>query len=110
MYGKGISKEGELVDLGVKLDVIKKSGAWFSYGDMRLGQGRDNVKEYFKQNKELADEIEAKIRENSEKLLQSAKGNAKKSAEKAPAEPEKSAAPTTKTAAKTKLDIAVDDD
>ena len=62
MYGKGISKEGELVDLGVKLDIIKKSGAWFSYGEMRLGQGRDNVKEMIRTNKALRDEIEAKVR------------------------------------------------
>ncbi|MBQ3150038.1 MAG: recombinase RecA [Clostridia bacterium] len=109
MYGKGISKEGELVDLGVKLDVIKKSGAWFSYGEMRLGQGRDNVKEYLKQNTELANEIEAKIRANSEQLLQSAKASSKKTAPAAP-EQEKPSAPVAKAAAKTKLDIAVDDD
>ena len=50
MYGKGISREGELLDIGVKLDIIQKSGAWFSYGDSRLGQGRDNVKELFRTN------------------------------------------------------------
>ena len=61
MYGKGISREGELLDIGVKLDIIQKSGAWFSYGDSRLGQGRDNVKELFRTNTELADEIEGKI-------------------------------------------------
>lgn len=64
MYGKGISREGELLDIGVKLDIIQKSGAWFSYGDSRLGQGRDNVKELFRTNTELADEIEGKIRAN----------------------------------------------
>ena len=111
MYGKGISKEGELVDLGVKLDVIKKSGAWFSYGDMRLGQGRDNVKEFFRQNPELADEIEAKIRANSEQLMQSARTSVKKAVATPAAEPApEKAAPTTKASAKTKLDIAVDDD
>lgn len=55
MYGKGISREGELLDIGVKLDIIQKSGAWFSYGDSRLGQGRDNVKELFRTNTELAE-------------------------------------------------------
>ena len=68
MYGKGISREGELLDIGVKLDIIQKSGAWFSYGDSRLGQGRDNVKELFRTNTELADEIEGKIRANLGKL------------------------------------------
>jgi recombination protein RecA len=63
MFGEGISKEGELVDYGVKLDVIDKSGAWFSYGETRLGQGRENVKAFLKENKELALEIENKIKE-----------------------------------------------
>ncbi len=68
MYGKGISKEGELVDLGVKADVIQKSGAWFSYGDRRLAQGRDNVKILLKNEPELAAEIEKKIYENVDKI------------------------------------------
>lgn len=63
MFGEGISKEGELVDYGVKLDVIDKSGAWFSYGEMRLGQGRENVKAFLKENKEVAEEIEGKIKD-----------------------------------------------
>ena len=62
MFGEGISKEGELVDYGVKLDIIDKSGAWFSYGDKKLGQGRENVKAMLKENKELAEEIEHKIK------------------------------------------------
>ncbi len=61
MYGKGISKEGELVDMGVASGIIVRSGAWFSYGDMKLGQGRDNTKQLLVENKALADEIEAKI-------------------------------------------------
>lgn len=60
MYGSGISKVGETVDIGVNLDVLKKSGAWFYYGDMRLGQGRENVKTYLQQNPELMAEIEEK--------------------------------------------------
>lgn len=61
MYGEGISKVGEIVDLGVELGVIKKSGSWFSYGDTKLGQGRDAVKLILKDNQELMDELEAKI-------------------------------------------------
>lgn len=63
MFGEGISKEGELVDYGVKLDIIDKSGAWFSYEDVKLGQGRENVKQKFKDEPELALEIEKKIKE-----------------------------------------------
>ncbi|UFS62696.1 recombinase RecA [Sulfurimonas sp. HSL-3221] len=62
MFGEGISKEGELVDYGVKLDIIDKSGAWFSYEDVKLGQGRENVKQKFKEEPALAVEIENKIR------------------------------------------------
>lgn len=63
MFGEGISKEGEMVDYGVKLDIIDKSGAWFSYGETRLGQGRENVKAFLKENKEVAMEIEEKIKQ-----------------------------------------------
>lgn len=61
MYGQGISRTGELLDLAVKLNIVQKSGAWFSYNDKRLGQGRDNVKEYFKNTPDLASEIEKKV-------------------------------------------------
>ena len=64
LYGKGISKWGELVDLAVQLDIIQKSGSWFSMGDERIGQGRDSVKQYLMDNPEIADQVEAKIREN----------------------------------------------
>jgi recombination protein RecA len=63
LYGEGISRLGEIIDLGVELEIIKKSGSWFSYGDTKLGQGRDAVKSLIGDNPELADEIEAKIRE-----------------------------------------------
>ena len=69
MYGEGISREGELLDLAVKLDILQKSGSWFSMGETRLGQGRDAVKEYLKNNPELADRIEAEVRANSFKLM-----------------------------------------
>ncbi len=62
IYGEGISKTGELVDLGVDLEILKKSGSWFSYGETRLGQGRDAVKNLLKDNPELSEEIEAKIK------------------------------------------------
>ena len=64
MYGEGISKTGEIVDLGVEANIIKKSGSWFSYGDSKLGQGRDGVKNLLADNPELADELEAKIKES----------------------------------------------
>ncbi|MDG1534151.1 MAG: recombinase RecA, partial [Schleiferiaceae bacterium] len=62
MYGQGISKAGELIDLGVLHEILTKSGSWFSYGDTRLGQGRDTVKQLFIDNPELAEEVEAKIK------------------------------------------------
>ena len=62
MYGKGISKTGEIIDLGVEFEIIKKSGSWFSYGDTKLGQGRDAVKNLMEDNIELAEELEIKIR------------------------------------------------
>jgi recombination protein RecA len=65
MYGSGISKEGELVDLGSKVGVIEKSGSWYSYNDDRIGQGRENVKEYLKQNPGIAADIETAIRANA---------------------------------------------
>jgi recombination protein RecA len=63
MYGKGISKGGEILDIGVNYGIIKKSGSWFSYGDTKLGQGRDAVKNLIKDNPELAEELEVKIKE-----------------------------------------------
>src|SRR3954447_18728069 len=62
MYGEGISKLGEIIDLGVKAGIIEKSGSWFSWNSTRIGQGRDNVREFLKQNKDIAAEIEAKVR------------------------------------------------
>ena len=70
MYGEGISREGELLDLAVKAEVVQKAGAWFSYDGRRLGQGRDKVKELLKTDKELAAEIEKKLWENIDKLYE----------------------------------------
>ena len=61
-YGEGISRPGELVDLGVEHKLVQKSGAWFTYGDVRLGQGRENAKQFLRDNPDLADEIEARLR------------------------------------------------
>ncbi|AEF17300.1 Protein recA [Thermoanaerobacterium xylanolyticum LX-11] len=69
MYGEGISREGSILDLAASIDIIDKSGAWYSYGDIRLGQGRENAKQYLKENKAIADEIENKIRENFNLLV-----------------------------------------
>ncbi|MEI6593580.1 MAG: DNA recombination/repair protein RecA, partial [Holophagaceae bacterium] len=63
MYGEGISRTGELVELGTQLEIIQKSGSWYSYKDSRLGQGAENVKKLFIDNPELADEVEGLIRE-----------------------------------------------
>ena len=62
LYGEGISLEGELIDLGVQHDIVEKSGAWYSYNGTRIGQGKDNVRTYLKENPEMVDEINAKIR------------------------------------------------
>lgn len=115
MYGKGISREGELLDIGVKLGIIQKSGAWFSYGESRLGQGRDNVKELFRTNTELADEIEAKIRAdlsklNNDRRAAPAADTRQESPRETPVQSAPAAKPTTRAAARAKLDIAVDDD
>ncbi|MAW14102.1 MAG: recombinase RecA [Rhodobacteraceae bacterium] len=65
MYGEGISREGELVDLGVKADIVEKSGSWFSFDGQRIGQGRENVKKFLKENPNVANEIDRRIRENA---------------------------------------------
>jgi len=80
MYGRGMSKEGELLDLGVKLAIVEKAGAWFGYKDIRLGQGRDNAKTYFEQNPEIALEVEDYIRENAAQLMSSQKRSSQFSA------------------------------
>jgi recombination protein RecA len=65
MYGEGVSKMGELIDLGVKAGIVEKSGAWFSYNSERLGQGRENAKQFLRDNPVLADEIELALRQNA---------------------------------------------
>ena len=102
MYGKGISHVGELADVGVDTGVLKKSGAWFYYGETRLGQGRDNVKKLFEENRELADEIEGKIIEavkNNGEPVNSAEPQTEEAPETEPARPHK----------RVDIDIAVDE-
>lgn len=79
MYGQGISRVGEVLDMAVELEVIKKGGAWFSYNDSKLGQGRDNVKELLKNDPKLLAEIEEKIKENMSKLTMASKNDKKES-------------------------------
>ncbi|MHB1146008.1 MAG: recombinase RecA [Lutibacter sp.] len=69
MYGEGISKDGEILDLGVELGIVKKSGSWFSYGETKLGQGRDAVKVLIKDNPELSEELETKIKETINSMI-----------------------------------------
>lgn len=117
MYGTGISREGEVLDLAVKLNIVQKSGAWFSYGDRRLGQGRDNIKELLKAEPELCKELSDKVYANIDKLVMTKNGGIKPGAtvtQSVPAQPksepqEEPAKPTTKASARAKLDIAVDD-
>ncbi|MBS7805760.1 recombinase RecA [Rhizobiales bacterium TNE-4] len=81
MYGEGISKTGELIDLGVKAGIVEKSGAWFSYDSQRLGQGRENAKIFLKQNPEVANKIEQQIRQNAGLLAERILENIEPSAE-----------------------------
>ena len=70
LYGKGISKEGNILDIAVNLDIIEKSGSWFSYNGERIGQGRENVKKYLLENPKIMEEVESKIRENMKKAFE----------------------------------------
>ena len=113
MYGQGISKSGETLDLAVKLDIVNKSGAWFSYNGERLGQGRDNVKIYFEEHPELMAEIDEKIRENGDKLVAMRGGKAKKApvpVRTEPVAPASAAAPAKSASKEIKVDIEVDED
>ena len=114
MYGRGISREGELLDLAVKLDVVQKSGAWFSFNGERLGQGRDNVKEYFRSHPDFAAKIEKQVYDNAGKLyaktapVPAAAAEPDKSVAK-PVEAEVKAAPAAPKKSKASIDIMVDD-
>ena len=83
MYGEGISKLGDLLDLAVKLDLVQKSGSWFNMGELRLGQGRDAAKQYFRDHPDEADKLETAVRENFHKLMGSQSRVAAKAAGRA---------------------------
>ena len=74
VYGQGISKEGNILDMAVNLDIVEKAGSWFSYNGERIGQGRENVKKYLKENPEVLDEIESKVRDNFAKAFEQSLG------------------------------------
>lgn len=122
LYGQGISRTGELVDIGVQLDIIQKSGSWFSYDGERIGQGREKVKDFLAANPDVAAKIETAVRENVNKLYEQKLGKApapaaasEETADNGPAVPavpaaaNKPAAPKAAPAADTSLDITVDD-
>ncbi|CDZ23358.1 Protein RecA [[Clostridium] cellulosi] len=106
LYGTGISKEGEILDLAVKLDIVQKSGSWFSYGENRLGQGRENVIQLLRNDEKLRNELEAKVRSNADKLNSAFKNIKFKAAtEPAPLKVES----TSKSATSKSIDIEADD-
>lgn len=108
-YGKGISREGELLDLAIKFDIIQKSGSWFSYKETRLGQGRDNIKDYLKNNPDLQSEVETLVMEAIRKEKADAEQKAAPAA--APVEiPLEAAVKYTANTARAKIDIVVDDE
>ena len=107
MYGEGISREGELLDLAVKAEVVQKAGAWFSYNGQRLGQGRDKVKELLRTDTELAVEIEAKLWENIDKLYDRRRPAPRAKVTEVEAAAPKAAEPKKSSAAK--LDALVED-
>ena len=116
MFGEGISKMSELIDVGVKLGIVQKSGAWFNYGDIRLGQGRDNAKQFLKDNPEIANDIEGQIRANADKLYATRRPVSKPAPAAAPAEKAGEAAPAKDPVVKaptrsseSELDIMVED-
>jgi len=74
VYGQGISKEGNILDMAVNLDIIEKAGSWFSYNGERVGQGRENVKKYLKENPKVLEEVEQKVRENFAKAFEQSLG------------------------------------
>lgn len=109
MYGEGISKVGEILDMAVQYDIVHKGGSWFSYGDRRLGQGRDNVKEIIKNEPELVAELEQKIKDKIAEDIEKAKEErvAKANASKPAPKPEKK---ITREEALAKINIMVEDD
>lgn len=108
MYGEGISKYGELVDLAVKLNIIQKSGSWFSMGEERIGQGKDAAKQFLRDNPELCDHVEEEIRKNAFQLLSNQGKVAARAAGRAPQEVPPAPAPAPAPVPKG-IDVSADD-
>ncbi len=103
LYGEGISRYGELVDLGAQFDIIKKSGTWFSYGENRIGQGKENAKQFLRDNPDIADEVERRIREKLAGESQDSEETAKKPADK------KASAKAAASKSVSDIDVSADD-
>ena len=103
LYGEGISRYGELVDLGAQFDIIKKSGTWFSYGESRIGQGKENAKQFLRDNPDIADEVERRIREKLAGESQASEETTKKPADK------NAAAKTAASKPVSDIDVSADD-
>jgi recombination protein RecA len=110
MYGEGISKYGEMVDLAVRLDIIQKSGSWFSMGEERIGQGRDAAKQYLKDHPDVCAQVEQAIRDNSFQLMSSQAQAAARAAGRVPQESvTHTAQPAPAPAAPRGIDVSADD-
>ena len=103
LYGEGISRYGELVDLGAQFDIIKRSGTWFSYGENRIGQGKENAKQFLRDNPDIADEVERRIREKLAGESQASEETTKKPADK------NAAAKTAASKPVSDIDVSADD-
>ena len=114
LYGQGISKVGEIVDFATEIGIIKKSGAWFSYNDMRIGQGRENAKKFLLDNPDIMNEIEAKVREHADAVLAATMGEATDSeagpSESAAAPAEEKAEKAPKKSSKKSVVVEAEDD
>ncbi|MDE7399396.1 MAG: DNA recombination/repair protein RecA, partial [Oscillospiraceae bacterium] len=106
LFGEGISKLGEIIDCAVEFDIIKKSGSWFSYDGVRIGQGKDKVKDFLKENVQVCDEIEQKVRDEFQKRSEAEqkdedkKNDIVQNDENSDSKPEESAKPEKKTKSK----------
>ena len=108
LFGQGISKTGEIIDIAVQLDIVHRSGAWFSYGEQRIGQGKDKVKQYLAENPELLAEIEAKIRSSEMFAGQNKKSDAPENKPAAAFDDVAPLTPNNGKLPKIKIDIAAD--
>ena len=109
MFGEGIAKEGEMVDLGVQLGLLQKSGSWFSMGEMRIGQGRDAARQFLKDNPDISEQLEADIRANAYKLLPGGQGKSASAAGGTGASAPAAPAPAARAAASRAVDVSAED-